>query len=60
MSATTIKLEGPLLVQLQQIKLRAMSISAFVSSLIEDAVRRSTMAEAAPIPRFPRLLPVGV
>ena len=47
MSDTTIKLEGPLLVQLQQIKPRAMSISAFVRSLIEDAVRRSAMAEAA-------------
>jgi hypothetical protein len=47
MSATTIKLEGKLLAQLQQIKPRTQSVSAFVRTLIEDAVRRSTLAEAA-------------
>ncbi|MBF0106715.1 MAG: hypothetical protein HQM16_15490 [Deltaproteobacteria bacterium] len=47
MTATTLKLEGVLLKQLYQIKPKGASLSAFVRQLLEQAIQRNKMIEAA-------------
>ena len=47
MKATTIKVEGRLLEQLERAKPARVSLSAYVRSLLEQAVVRQQMIEAA-------------
>jgi predicted CopG family antitoxin len=47
MKATTIKVEGELLEELEQAKPPRQSLSAFVRSLLKQAVARRRMVEAA-------------
>ena len=47
MGATTIKVEGALLMQLQRIKPEKQSISAFVRTVLEKEILRRQMADAA-------------
>jgi predicted CopG family antitoxin len=47
MKATTIKLEGDLLKQLETVKPESMSVSAFVREVLERDIRQRRMASAA-------------
>lgn len=46
MKATTVKVEGDLLTELERTKPPAQSISAYVRSILEREIRRLRMAEA--------------
>jgi hypothetical protein len=47
MKATTIKLEGDLLEQLETVKPESMSVSAFVREVLERDIRQRKIASAA-------------
>ena len=47
MKATTVKVEGALLMQLERTKPSRLSLSAYVRSLLEQAIARQQMSEAA-------------
>lgn len=47
MRATTVKVEGELLADLEQTKPPSQSLSAYVRSVLEKEVRQRKMAEAA-------------
>jgi hypothetical protein len=47
MKATTIKIEGELLVELEKAKPDSMSISAYVREALRRDLRRRTLAQAA-------------
>jgi hypothetical protein len=47
MKATTIKVEGDLLRDLERVKPPSQSLSAYVRSVLEQEVRRNKMIEAA-------------
>jgi len=47
MKATTIKVEGELLAQLEQAKPKAESLTTYVRAILQQEVRRQQMAAAA-------------
>jgi hypothetical protein len=47
MKGTTIKVEGPLLAELERAKPPTLSLTAFVRSVLEREVRRRKMLDAA-------------
>jgi hypothetical protein len=47
MKATTVKVDGELLAQLERTKPRHQSLTGYVRSLLEQAIARRQMAEAA-------------
>jgi predicted CopG family antitoxin len=47
MSATTIKIEDPLLSEIRKAKREGQSVSSYVKEAIEHEIRRRQMAEAA-------------
>ncbi len=47
MSATTIKIEDPLLKEIRKIKPQGQSISSYVKEALEHEIRRKKMSEAA-------------
>jgi predicted CopG family antitoxin len=47
MKATTIKVEGDLLQELERTKPARQSLSGYVRALLEQALRRQTLVEAA-------------
>jgi len=47
MSATTIKLEGELLKDIQKVKPHAQSISSYVREVLEHNIKQARMNEAA-------------
>jgi hypothetical protein len=47
MKATTIKVEGDLLRELERTKPRSQTLSAYVRSLLEREMRRQKLAQAA-------------
>jgi hypothetical protein len=47
MKATTVKVDGELLMEIERVKPRSQTLTAFVRSVLQQEIQRRRMAEAA-------------